>query len=131
MKKFFYRMDCVLLLCACVYMIMLLDTCSVVWDMKNVSYNRVPDNQIVGKAIERYTWDDVVVENWEVYDSDTYVIVPIVVHNFLDGYMWVLYSRKAVSREDGYMVEELCILSKFQIHKENGKWEILNIEEAV
>lgn len=133
MKKFIYCIYCTLLICTCVYMIMLLDTCSVVWDMKNVSYNRVPENQIAGKAINRYNWDKEIAAGWELHDYNVHVIVPVVAHNFVDGYMWIFYSRDAVMEDERYGAFRIGgwrILSKFHIHKENGKWEILDIKEG-
>lgn len=50
-------------------------------------------------------------------------------HNFKDGYIWAWYWFRVYNTE-GKLTSYWWTPTKWKIHKENGKWEIVEIYEA-
>ena len=50
-------------------------------------------------------------------------------HDFHDGYIWAYYSYAAYDNAGELITGSRRILTKWKIHKEGGKWEIVGIFE--
>ena len=53
-----------------------------------------------------------------------------VLHDFFAGYMWVKYSYEAKDIGGNILCGTGNAIARWKIHRENGKWEIVDIKEA-
>lgn len=51
-------------------------------------------------------------------------------HNFFDGHIWVIYSYETIENDTDIKPATFNVISKWTIHRENGKWQIVDIKEA-
>ena len=107
------------------YAIMLLNTNSVVNDVKNIMLGNVEESITENTPLSRYNFSNVL-SNAEVKAKITRLFVA---HNFSDGYMWVKYSYDTVKNDNDLMPGSWNVTSRWKIHKENGKWEVVEIIE--
>ena len=106
-----------------VYLWMLFDTNSVIDDVLSVMNGSVDEQGIVGKMYSGSGF--LKVARWNNTISRIFVV-----HNFSNGIMWVNYKRQGYEKNGDYYGISGNILSKWTIHKENGKWRIIKIDEA-
>lgn len=84
--------------------------------------------QTKGTAIDRYNYNGLF-ENVE-FESFKICLLPIFVcHNFHNGYVWVFYSYEAYDTEGNLITASLNVVTKWKIHKDDGKWKIVEISE--
>lgn len=104
---------------------MFYSTNSVVQDVERVMRGQIAYEDIKGTPIEHY--------KPPTKDPPVYVVVIItrlfVLHNFSDGYMWVIYTNEGVDPNSNTMYGSYRVPSRWKIHKENGKWVIVDIKE--
>ena len=108
------------------YTIMLLDTNSVVKDVKNIMLGNVDEAITTNTPLSKYNFSSVL-QNAEVKVQITRLAV---IHNFFDGYMWVKYSYETIKNDNDLMPGSWDVISRWKIHRENGGWEIVEITEA-
>ena len=125
MKKSIKILGIVLCVILIIYFIMFFSTNKLVNDVENIMLGRVPADVTEGKEIHRYN-NSAVYLNAEVDVSITRLFV---VHNFSDGYMWVKYSYVTKKNDKDILPSSVNVISRWKIHRENGKWEIVEIVE--
>ncbi len=117
---------CVIGLIIITYIAMFVSTNSVVNDVKNVMLGNVSAAEIEGTPLSRYN-----VKKWSpdsIVEADITRI--FVWHNFVDGYMYVRYSYKGVDENGEILTASGPLFSLWKIHRENGKWKVVEIQEA-
>ena len=110
------------------YSAMVISVSDLTDSVAEVMSGRIPEDETEGKAIARYNYSDILL-NAEV---DVSIDTLFVVHNFHDGYMWIKYSYVTTKNDDsrGIMPASFDVISRWKIHRQNGKWEITEIKEA-
>ena len=110
-----------------VYVAMLLNTNSVVNEVKNVMLGNAKTKMTDNTPLSRYNFSDIL-SNAEVKVKITRLFV---LHNFFDGYIWVNYSYETVKNDNDLTPASSDVLSRWKIHKMNGgDWQIVEIKEA-
>jgi len=107
------------------YLIMLIDTNPVVNEVKNVMSGQISKELTQDTPLSMYNTAD-----WNPTSVNISIRRVFVWHNFRDGYMRVIYTYKAFDSSGTGLTGSSRVLSKWTIHKENGKWVITDIEEA-
>ena len=111
------------------YIVMLQNTNSLISEVRNVFLWQVDSSETAGKPIDRY--NDQYRSSKEMPSKIDFNIIRILtIHNFKDGYIWALYSYKAYDEDGEIITGSMFIKTKWKIHKENEKWEIVQIFEA-
>ena len=105
-----------------VYVWMLLDTNPLKDYVLLVMDGNIDDQGIVGKRYSGLRYPNDV--SW-----DNAIFRIFVAHNFSNGVMWVKYSRRGYKQNGDYYGVDSNILSKWTIHKENGRWKVIDIDE--
>ena len=108
------------------YLIMVLNTNSIVREVKNIMSGNVKIADTQNTPLNMYNFSDTLL-NAEVNVKITRLFV---LHNFFDGYIWVNYTYETIKNDNGVMPCSTNILSKWKIHKENGIWKIIEIIET-
>ena len=108
------------------YLAMIVSTNSVINDVKNIMYGNVDQSMTEGTAVNRYN-HSYIYENAVVEVKITRLFA---CHNFFDGYVWVKYSYKTIKNDIDIRPSSVCPLSRWKIHRENGKWHVVEILEA-
>ena len=116
------------------YLLMLWNTNPVVDYVESVFKGEIPYEEVVNTPLRRY--DTTRYRNGSIRDGLADVEIDItrmfVIHNFFDGYMWVKYKNVGYD-ENGKILyctsEEFPFYSKWKIHRENGEWVIVDIQE--
>ena len=115
----------IILLAISVYIIMLVDTHSVMKEVKDVFLGKIPYEQTENTPLSRF-------------NTTNYVTFPTVklklfryftLHNFRDGYIWANYTVEVYDKEGNLVTGGWNIPTKWKIHNEKGKWEIVEIFE--
>lgn len=113
-----------------IYLIMLWDTNPVVDYAEAVFNGEIPREEIENTLWCRYDDED---HKEGVTRIDLEIRRLFVIHDFFDGYMWVEY-RHAKYDENGDLLyfsgAEFPYCTKWSIHKEKGKWVLVDIEEG-
>lgn len=112
-----------------IYLIMLWDTNSIFNYAKAVFRGEIQRELVENTPWNRY-------DKTHTKDGVSAVEMGIkrvfVIHNFFDGYMWIEYYYMGYD-ENGEMIflstQEFPYLAKWKIHKEHGKWVLVDIEE--
>ncbi len=109
-----------------IYLIMFFNTNSIIREVEDVMRGNVDSSVTEGTPLQRYNYNDVyknAVVNVNITRLFTF-------HNFFDGYMWVKYSVETVKNDNDIFPSSSNIISRWKIHRKNGKWEIVEISEA-
>ena len=107
------------------YLLMFINTNAVVAEVENIMYGNVDKSETEGTPLNMYNYSNIY-QNAEVEVKITRLFT---IHNFFDGYIWVKYSRKTI-RNDIDIYPGAIATSCWKIHRENGKWKIVEIYEA-
>ncbi len=107
------------------YLAMFLNTNSVVKDVKNIMLGNVEESVTVNTPVHMYNHSNIL-SNAEVKVRITRLAV---CHNFFDGYMWVNYTYETVKNDNDIYPSSYKIPSMWKIHRENGKWQVVEITE--
>jgi hypothetical protein len=110
-----------------IYIVMLLNTNSAVDYVKEVMHGRISASETIGTPLDQYNHNDFLWINPKVDVSITRLFV---LHNFFDGYIWVMYKFETIENGREELPGTGYIMSRWKIHRENGKWEIIEINEA-
>ena len=124
MVRSIYWLLAVIAVLVMVYVWMLLDTNPVIDYVLSVMDGSLDDRDFVG-------WQQYTASHYsEAVYWDISISREFVVHNFSDGVMWVKYSRQSYKQNgDPSGPGSGKIYSKWTIHKENGSWKIVDIDE--
>lgn len=106
------------------YTVLLFDTNPIVREAKEVMLGNVEYSSTEGTPLHRYNRNNIL-ENAKV---NVHIRRILVLHDFSDGYMWVKYTYETV-RNDKNIYPGSSAISRWKIHKEYGKWEIVEIKE--
>ena len=119
----------VLLIIVVVYMAMLLDTNDLMKEVRNAFSWKTERSETIGRPIDAY--NGIKRANSETLGETKLTLIRLFTfHNFRDGYVWAYYTYYAYNAEGGLITGSVSITTKWKIHKENGKWEIIEIFEA-
>ena len=105
---------------------MFLNTNSLIKDVREVMSGLVEYEQTEDKPIHKYNHQNIL-QNAKV---NVKIFRLLTLNNFFDGYIWVLYSYETVENDKDFFPSSSNIMSRWKIHKENGKWEIVDIKES-
>lgn len=133
-KSFLFRPASIVLLIIImllfIYLIMFWNTNSLIEYAKAVFYGEIPNEEIENTPWWGY-YDDVHEEG--VAKVDLEIRRVFVIHNFFDGYMWVEYKHAKYDENDELMYfsgAEFPYCTKWTIHKEKGKWVLVDSNEG-
>ena len=123
-----------ILLIACVYSALLLDTHSLMVEVKDAFEGKIPAEITEGTPLSRYNIRDrgygTKGEKTDIGKATVSLLRYFTIHNFKDGYIWAIYSNEAFDFDGKPFCGSYRIQTKWKIHKEKGKWEIVEIFEA-
>ena len=128
-KKVFKIIKIVLLTIAVAYAVMFFDTNGLMKEVRNCFLWKVDRSETVGRPIDAYNYIEHHV-GAKLGKANLTLIRLFTFHNFQDGYIWAWYSYQAYNEDGELLTGSLYIPTKWKIHKENGKWEIIEIFEA-
>lgn len=112
-----------------VYIVMLFDTNSLMVEVKSVFMREVEESETIEKPVNMYNRSSEY-QNEALVNVNLKLNIIFTIHNFRDGYIWAYYSVEARNESDELLYGSWEIPTKWKIHKENGKWEIVDIIEA-
>jgi hypothetical protein len=117
-----------------VYSAMLIDTNSVMKEVRDAFLWKVDPAETINKPIDAYNYATSAAGYAEEHrtfgKANLFLVRLCVMHNFKDGYIWAWYCCQASDTEGELLRGSWYIPTKWKIHKENGKWEITKIIEA-
>lgn len=123
-----------ILFVACAYSAMLLDTHSLMKEVRDAFEGKTPPEVTDDTPLSRYNIRDrgygVRKQETEIGEATVSLTRYFTIHNFKDGYIWAVYSDQAYDSDRTPLSVGGPIPTKWKIHKENGKWEIAEIFEA-
>jgi len=120
-----------ILFVACAYSALLLDTHSLMVEVKDAFEGKIPAEITEGTPISRYNIRDRGLgAERDIGETKVSLIRYFTIHNFKDGYIWAFYSNEAYDTNGKSFAGSYRIPTKWKIHKEKGKWEIVEIFEA-
>ncbi|MDR2106254.1 MAG: hypothetical protein LBP24_02470 [Coriobacteriales bacterium] len=112
-------------LIAILYVVMFLDTNSLMRYMRGVSNGDMSLGETVGKPENIY--------NPLSYSDNPQVTSKLqrvfVLHNYSDGYIWVRYSQAIRNQNSELLSDSPGIPSLWRIHKDESGWHIVDIDE--
>jgi hypothetical protein len=115
-----------ILIIVIIYIAMIIDTNSLMTQVRDVFSGKVDRSQTIGKPINRYNYRGFFSD---ITKTDLKLIRVFTLHNFKDGYIWAWYTYEGKDNNDEVLTGSSNIFSKWKIHKENGKWDIVEIFE--
>jgi len=107
------------------YFAMLIDTNSVIDDVKNIMHGNVEESAIDNSPLRTYYRRG----DLRTVSVDANITRKFVLHNFSDGYIWVKYTCEGFDSKGSKTYGSWEIPSRWKIHKENGKWKVIEIKE--
>jgi hypothetical protein len=107
------------------YTIMLINTNSVVNDVRNIMLGNVEKSVTDNTPLRIYNFSNVL-SNAEVEVRISRIFV---LHNFFDGFVWVNYSYETLKNDSDMRPGSANVFSRWKIHRENGRWEVAEIKE--
>ena len=111
------------------YSAMLIDTSSVMREVRDAFLWKTDPAETSGRLINVY--NDVTYWDKENLGRVHLLLVRLSAwHNFKDGYIWAWYCYTAYDTEGELITGSMWVPTKWEIHKENGKWQITDIFEA-
>ena len=113
-----------------VYLIIFYSTNSVVQDVEKVMRGQVAYEDTKGTPIDRYNLRFGRADSEHPINVEVNIMRLFVLHNFAGGYMWVVYSEKGFDPITNSEYAASKVTSRWKIHKENGKWVIVDIKEG-
>ena len=120
-----------ILLIACTYSAMLLDTHSLMVEVKDAFEGKIPVEVTKGKPLDNYNVRDRALRfGVELGETEVSLIRYFTIHSFKDGYIWAFYTNKAFDTSGKQFDGSGWIQTKWKIRKEDGKWDIVEIFEA-
>ena len=108
-----------------IYILMFINTNSVTNYAKKVMLGKVALDETNNTPLTRYN----VAAYYPHTEMDAKITRLFVCHNFFDGYMWVYYSYEAKDNDGNIVSGTWGVVSKWKIHREDGKWRIVDIDE--
>lgn len=115
-----------------IYLIMLWDTNPIVDYAEAVFKGEIPREEI-----ENTPWDEYDTTNYSdgkprgAAEVEIEISRVFVMHNFFDGYMWVTYENVGYDERGEMLYLDTAKLypAKWKIHRENGKWVLVDVDE--
>ena len=123
--KMLYIMIISLFLIFLVYILMLMSTNSVVKDAENVMLGNVEKSITDGTPLSAYNRKG----DFNTVSVDVRITRRFVLHNFFNGYVWIKYTCQGFDADGNRTYGSWNISSRWKIHWESGKWEIVKINE--
>ncbi len=112
-----------------IYSVMLINTNSVMKEVRDAFLWKTDPVVTADKPIDMY--NDVSYWDKENLGKVNLLLVRLSAwHNFQDGYIWAWYCYVAYDKKGELITGSWYIPTKWKIHKENRKWEIIEIYEA-
>lgn len=108
---------------------MFFDTNRLLKEVRSAFLWETARSETVGRPIDAYNYIRRA-DNDTLGKADLTLIRLFVLHNFNNGYIWAYYSYKAYDEDGELITGSSNIPTKWRIHKDNGKWEIVEIFEA-
>jgi len=118
----------ILALIAIAYFAMFHDTDELMDEAKRILRKEASIEETEGRALHVYNsnkdkrYDDVVTVNVSLERV-------FVIHNFSDGYVFVVYNEEAYNASGKIKYGSLGATCFWKIHKENGKWDVVDVYE--
>ena len=111
------------------YAAMFFNTDSLIKEVRDVFLGKTVGSETLGEPINRYNLSEYYPAGVDGKINLTLIRL-FTLHDFRDGFIWAYYSYKAYDNNGGLVTSSMDIHTKWKIHKENGKWEIVEIYEA-
>lgn len=106
------------------YAVLFLNTNSVMRYAKSVFRGEIALEEVIDSPMWRYYPKDP-----EIATTDLNINRIFVVHNFKEGYIWVKYDEERMDSYGNTLSSSWDALSRWEIHKENGEWQVVEIKE--
>ena len=107
------------------YFLLFINTNSIVKYAEDVMTGKYLRSETSKTALGKYNYSDVLI-NAKVKANVTRLFVA---HNFFDGYMWVMYSYRTIENDGSINPAASNVISRWKIHREDGKWQVVEIQE--
>ena len=107
------------------YFIIFTSTDSIVSNVENIMLGNVDSTITKNSPLERYN----IVGRFPNAKVEANITRLFVAHNFFDGYMWVIYSYQTVENDSDIKPATNNVISRWKIHREDGKWQVVEIQE--
>jgi len=108
------------------YVVLFLNTNSVMRYAKAVFHGEIASEKLVDSPMYRYYPDN----EPELDKVDLNLYRTFVLHNFSDGYIWIKYDVAYMNSSGHEFSGSRNIPARWKIHKENGEWKVIEIKEA-
>jgi len=112
------------------YLLMLINTNSVIREVRHAFMLELDVSDTIGRPIHKYNYMWVTDRGVDVGRVELSLCRLLTLHNFKNGYIWVLYTYKAYDVDGKILTGSANIFSKWKIEKKEGAWEIVEIVEA-
>ena len=121
----------IFLIMIAIYSSIFMNTNSIKKDVIQVLSGEVDPEITVGRPMNKYNSKASL--SYLIPDERTKANVRIarlfVLHNFFNGYMWVRYTCEITSEDGTRIMGAWNVPAHWKIHRQNGKWEIVEIIE--
>ena len=128
MSKFSFNLKKIMLLLFLLlflfYVVLFLNTNSVMRCAKAVFLGEISLEEVVDTPLYRYYPKEL-----EIATTDLSINRIFVVHNFKKGYIWVKYDEERMDSFGNILSGSWNVVSRWKIHKQNGEWKVVEIEE--
>ncbi|GMO38574.1 MAG: hypothetical protein Ta2B_18150 [Termitinemataceae bacterium] len=113
------------------YLLMILVTCPLVKEAKDVFCGKIPSSQIENRAIAQYDNVDSLRRNgYDIKKIKLMFMRIFTFHNFVSrGFIQVFYSIEVYGNDDTLLYASWYIPALWKIEKQNKGWEIIEINE--
>ena len=127
-KAFLIIAILIFLIVSLLYIFMLMNITDLVQEVKDVFSWKYDLEYTKGKAIDRYNYNGRFGDT-QLGDADLILFPIFVLHDYRNGYVWAFYNYKAYDVDGDLITASLNVFTKWRVHKENGKWAIVEISE--
>ena len=111
------------------YLTMFFTTNSLIRDVRSALLIEVDSYQTAGRAIDVYNNSWVLERGRGVGRVDLTLIRLFTIHNFQRGFIYVYYSCEVYDESGELLTGSRSIITRWEIEKLNGEWEIMKIFE--
>ena len=108
-----------------IYLLMLWTTNDIVREVKNVMQGNISIEETRGTSLDLYNRKG----DLGTIFAEAKITRLFVFHNFFDGYMWVKYSCEGFDKNGNHTYGSSNVISRWKIHREDGKWQVVEIQE--
>ena len=126
-KKIGITLLCILFILLVLYGILFWSTRPVITKVESIFRGEVPAAELAGSCLEKY---NITATRPEITELDIDVDTLFTIHNFSEGYMWVIFTCEAHDATGGLAYYEQS-KARWEIKKSDGEWEVVAVRQNV